>query len=730
MKKFICYFTLACFCFSFPGVSILPSLMARETIYYPQDFSAQLPNRRLPTIQYKHPDKVEFANTSTRNSLITPAIDAVAERLDYNLEKIFQYVYSFGYEPYYGYLKGPAETLVDKAGNDYDLSTLLVSLLTASHIPAQFVNGIVMLEVEKFMNWIGAKTPEAALAVFQKNGIPSEAVYEEGKIRHIRFRFVWVEAFTPSESPFYPYAPCLHRLNPAYKQYAYTQGVVIETEEESLTALIESAITYQRDKIFTADQGKLSDYLTEQVSLLDDLAVNEILGSRKIKRCRDACHYEWESYGIPDVKFMMKVILPGDVEYITSIPEVAGKRISVAHSAPEGSTLQTIPVLQIDGETVAVGNDVEFGQTSNHIQVGFLDPGTATGWEFNSIDLTIGARANICITTQKTSLAELRRLNAKLKAATRDLPEDTLMTEDMIDESLRLSGMLFYGLSDMFSGYASKIFDVIPVDHISMAYIVSDVQLLSMFGFIIGTQKAGVYIDGARGVKCVTSAAGNAEDEAAWMRAYGNVGSNMEHAMIELLYEVEAVSTGKIFSLASQQGIPFHVLDDPETVEDDLAAILAHENVKNNIRAHVLAGYKATIPACGISIGDWSGDGWIIENKQTGASAYMIYGGLSGRKQMIHGGSSTIPIGELIAMLFKMMYKVEDVSVISQSLVLAASIHLAAVLLCLIGGSAFAMWYGVVTGLLICAAILTMAQLYDNVQGKRIFRRREYDYQA
>lgn len=743
MKKIVCYFTLTCFCFSFPGISMFSTLLARETIHSRQNFLTQLPNRRLPKLApLKHPVKTIETPIVSGEVVITPTIEALARQLNHNLDEIFQYVHSFDYETYYGYLKGPVETIVDQAGNDYDLSTLLVSLLTVSKIPAKFVNGNITLGIEEFMNWIGAKTPEAALSVFQKNGIPSEAIYENEKISHIKFRFVWVEAFAPQESPFfppgiYPPSPVVYpqryhplpvrfgwqRLNPAYKQYAYTEGIELTPDtEENLATLIESAITFQSDKIFTVDRKQLSNYLDEQVILLNGLTIAEILGSRKIKKSRNVCRYEQNSYGIPDKKFMAKITLPGGIEHIAPMPEIAGKRVSVVHIAPAGDTLQTIPVLQIDGKTVITGTDIEFGQTSNRIQVGFLDPGTAAGWEYTTKELTIGTRANLCIATQKTSLAELRRLNAKLKAATRDLPEDTIMTGDMIDESLRLSGLLFYGLVDLFSSYASRTFNVIPVDHVSMAYVVSDVHLLSMFGFITGTQKAGVYIDGIRGVKCITSATENTKNETAWMKAYGNIGSNMEHAMIELLYDVTAVSTGKIFSLASQKGVPFHVLNDIDTLETDLEQISAHENVKNNIRAHVIAGYKATIPAYGVSINDWAGEGWIIENEETGANAHMIYGGLQGNKRMTHGGSSTVPIGELIAVLFHMMYKAEDISVVPGSILFAASMHfVAAHLLLAAGGSAFilAIWYGAIGCLLFGVAAGVLIALSRTPQTRR-----------
>ena len=68
-------------------------------------------------------------------------------------------------------------------------------------------------------------------------------------------------------------------------------------------------------------------------------------------------------------------------------------------------------------------------------------------------------------------------------------------------------------------------------------------------------------------------------------------------------YWIDSVSTGKIFYEASTQGIPIHSLDNPETLEADLAAISAYSNVKHHIQTYVNTGYTATIPQRNITVG-------------------------------------------------------------------------------------------------------------------------------
>ena len=121
----------------------------------------------------------------------------------------------------------------------------------------------------------------------------------------------------------------------------------------------------------------------------------------------------------------------------------------------------------------------------------------------------------------------------------------------------------------------------------------------------------------------------------------------MEHAVLDIAYGVddnvvEAVSTGMVFTEALKQGIALHILDDPETLETDLAVISAYSVVKNHIRAYVNAGYKATIPQRSVTVGEWSGHGWLLEDETTGAAGYMICGGLHGETTAIMSGGNLV----------------------------------------------------------------------------------------
>jgi len=65
-------------------------------------------------------------------------------------------------EPYYGSKKGSVGAFEERAGNDADLSSLLVALLRAANVPARYEYGTVDLTPEQAMAWTGTTEPGVA----------------------------------------------------------------------------------------------------------------------------------------------------------------------------------------------------------------------------------------------------------------------------------------------------------------------------------------------------------------------------------------------------------------------------------------------------------------------------------------------------------------------------------------------------------------------------------------
>jgi transglutaminase-like putative cysteine protease len=205
-----------------------------------------LPHRLAPKLKPKEPRttpiKTKAITILSENNLsstidvqITDEIKKLAnETLKGNPVLIYEYIRNnFNYEPYYGSIKGSQQTLWEKAGNDVDLSSLLISLYRASNIPARYVYGTIEIPIERAMNWVGVKDPYTCAQVFASGGIPSKAITSGGKIVAIQLEHCWVEAwvkYTPFEGVEVGAGDTWVPLDPSFKRYEEQEGVDFATE--------------------------------------------------------------------------------------------------------------------------------------------------------------------------------------------------------------------------------------------------------------------------------------------------------------------------------------------------------------------------------------------------------------------------------------------------------------------------------------------------------------------
>lgn len=76
----------------------------------------------------------------------TPEITALARALQNDPKLIYDYVRNnVDYTPYFGSLKGATLTYLEGSGNDFDQASLMIALLRASGITAQYVYGTMSI---------------------------------------------------------------------------------------------------------------------------------------------------------------------------------------------------------------------------------------------------------------------------------------------------------------------------------------------------------------------------------------------------------------------------------------------------------------------------------------------------------------------------------------------------------------------------------------------------------
>lgn len=159
------------------GIALLLLAAGAATVARAQD----------PTLAEELPDVV-----------LSDDIRSQAAALGNDAVRIYEFVRNeFAFQPYYGLLKGPEQTLLSRAGNDYDLAALLVSLLRGANIPARFARGQIVLSGSQATQWLCVDDVAAAANYLFASGPLANAVTIEQTGDELRRLHVWVEAKVP-----------------------------------------------------------------------------------------------------------------------------------------------------------------------------------------------------------------------------------------------------------------------------------------------------------------------------------------------------------------------------------------------------------------------------------------------------------------------------------------------------------------------------------------------------
>jgi transglutaminase-like putative cysteine protease len=232
---------------------------------------------------------------------ITQAIRDLAAQLHNHPVEIYNWVHNnIDFIPTYGSVQGSALTLDKKAGNAFDIASLLIALYRAAGTPARYAYGTVQIPAPDLMNWAGGFTvADAAQTFISTGGIPNAGLTSGGQTVAIRMEHVWVEAFVD----FYP-SQGARNIKPdrwvpvdaSFKQYAYTDGLNLQSgvpfnAEDFLTAAQDGATVNEAEGWVqnlnqTNIQTRLTDYQQQLQTYIEqqnpDATVGEVLGGKTI----------------------------------------------------------------------------------------------------------------------------------------------------------------------------------------------------------------------------------------------------------------------------------------------------------------------------------------------------------------------------------------------------------------------------------------------------------------
>jgi len=189
---------------------------------------------------------------------VSPDIEELARNLQHNPKLIYEFVHNkIDYVPYYGFMKGASRTLVDRAGNDADIASLLVALLRASGYSAGYKYGYQILPTMGTNIYTAAKwfdVEDVASAVYRTMG--NNSIPGTNDATWTTLDRVWVETTVSGT---------VHQLDAAMKP-----------RERKTRMNFADAMGYNRSTLLTAAGGVVSN---QYVRNLNETNISQVLKS-------------------------------------------------------------------------------------------------------------------------------------------------------------------------------------------------------------------------------------------------------------------------------------------------------------------------------------------------------------------------------------------------------------------------------------------------------------------
>lgn len=438
---------------TFPPRSISPGntpVQGRNYITTPAEARRIIESRKPGGKKVFNPKAKKFVAAHKKNNLIAgfgpsvPDLASVAAGLDNDVDKIYWYVRNqIKFLPSFGAQKGAYATMIDRQGNAFDQSALMVALLQEAGYTASFMYGELKLTAAQANAWLGTTGTSdiwAARNLLGNGGIPVDVIWDAGTFTYyLILSHVWVKVDIGGTNYYF---------DPSYKTHNTVAGIdILTTAGYNATTFQSSCLsgaTTTSDYFKNINQANmktqlsnLADNLISWINTNDpDATVADILGGRKIiedvTQLRNASGVpnqnsattptNWAS--IPNTyRTTMRVQYPGiDTTFYSD--DIAGKRLTMFFN----SSLQA--VLRLDGTTIATSTAQGVG-TWNSVLLS-IDHPYASWWGDQSFYQQIWAGTNYMIAnswggaTQEMAFLHQKLLNDNITAGGADTDENVL----------------------------------------------------------------------------------------------------------------------------------------------------------------------------------------------------------------------------------------------------------------------------------------------------------------
>ncbi len=270
-----------------------------------------------------------------------------------------------------------------------------------------------------------------------------------------------------------------------------------------------------------------------------------------------------------------------------------------------------------------LGTDSTFQMTLN-------DTGTVTQ-KTKSVENTVTAGSMYAITIDNQTITsdELERIYGEVTALKDSATEENIYSTEYLGQYLSLAGKLYFAEVDVFDLESAEVYNVSVTRRLSEGITGYEAQKVSRYGVVTGLSYGSLYIDVDSDDHSAVSLNSEIDDSKAYLMSAGVMSSFYESAVWEQLTGYESVSTISIFRKAREENIEILQIAQ-DNLEEQLKNLNTDNKTKQDVRNAVNSGKSVVIPMNDVTIGDWTGTGYILLDETTGAASYMISGGLNG----------------------------------------------------------------------------------------------------
>jgi len=610
----------------------------------------------------------------------TQEIQDLAAQLEHNPLKIYNWVRNnIDFVPTYGSIQGANMCLLTKRCNDMDTASLLIALMRVSGVASRYVIGTVEIPIDKVMNWVGGFEDErAALNFIASNGTPGTALTDGSNPIAVQMEHVWVEAYVdyiPSRGGVHTEGDTWVPLDASYKQFTFTPGVdvvqAINFDAQSFVNQVESTATINEQEGFVANldaafiettitdvHNQFQDYVDTN---LPDVTVVDLIGVKSINEqafpvLPASLPYRTLVVGtrfssIPNslshtlsFEVTPKIFFGTDLFFEARYSELVGKRVTLSYVPATTEDQQTVdsfgglyetppylirvkPQLKVEGVVVSEGAAAGAGTIQN-FTINFTLP--TIGSDQIQNDIIAGGYYAVGLVSDRLPSeysAELQKRATELESFV--IGGGDRLSDFALGEQLYISAMTYFWEVDNQTDALASQADIIYAKHSSEGIFGLSLSVASLFGAPRSVKVTGTTIDVDRAVYVNFSKSGDLQIPIDFLVASGFVGSSSEHAIIEQLYEVQAISAIKAIQIANAQGLKNYTITQT-SIASILPLLQVSPSVKNDIQNAVNAGKEVFIPEREIQLNDWNGIGYIVSDPSTGAAGYLISGGIGG----------------------------------------------------------------------------------------------------